>query len=69
MCISMPLKVRDVIESIAIMEDGRSVRLGLLKDVQAGDYLEVYADVAMGKIQKAEALDQINALNQQGGAL
>lgn len=34
------------------MEDGREVRVGLIKDIKVGDYLEVYGDVALGKVIK-----------------
>ena len=31
------------------MEDGRMVRIGLIKDLKNGDYLDVYGDVALSK--------------------
>ena len=53
MCMSVHLKVKTVAKKNAFMEDGRIVKLGGLQDVAPGDYLEVYADLALGKIEKA----------------
>jgi hydrogenase maturation factor len=50
MCIQLPGKVQTIEGAYVIMEDGRKVRLGPLKGVKIGDYLEVYADIALGKI-------------------
>jgi hydrogenase maturation factor len=52
MCIQMPGKVQRVEGRYATMEDGRKVRLGPLQGVKTGDYLEVYADIALAKIEK-----------------
>lgn len=41
-----------------MMEDGREVRIGLIKDVQIGDFLEVYGDVALGKLVKRNIKDR-----------
>jgi hydrogenase maturation factor len=55
MCFSIPLKVLKIAGKTAEMEDGRMVRLGELADIAAGDYLEVYADMAVTKIPPAQA--------------
>ncbi len=57
MCFSIPLKIKKIQDGKAEMEDGRRVRLGEFGDVQAGDYLEVYADIAVQKLDKKQALD------------
>jgi len=62
MCIQVPGKVRAIEGALAIMEDGRKVRLGPLQDVKAGDCLEVYADVALGKINENNESNENNKL-------
>ena len=57
MCINVPLKVRSIEKEKAIMEDGREVRTGLVKDIKIGDYLEVYGDVALEKMTKKNIRD------------
>jgi hydrogenase maturation factor len=52
MCINVPLKVLRIEREKAVMEDGREVRVGLVKDIKIGDYLEVYGDLALGKVMK-----------------
>lgn len=50
MCVSVIKKVMSVSSKTAVMEDGRTVRLDGVNRVSAGDYLEVYADLAVAKI-------------------
>jgi hydrogenase maturation factor len=57
MCFSIPLKIKYLKNGLAKMEDGRTVRLGNLKNISQGDYLEVYADMAVHKLSKKQALD------------
>lgn len=49
MCISLQLRVAKINQGVATMEDGRIVRIGLLKGVEVGDCVEVYADIAIAK--------------------
>ena len=51
----MPIKIKKIETGLAVMEDGRRIRLDLIKDAQAGDYLEIYADLALSKINHQEA--------------
>ena len=39
------------------MEDGRVVRLGQLRNIKQGDFLEVFADLAVQKLDKKQALN------------
>lgn len=55
MCIQTHLRVRSVSKTTAVMEDGRVVKLGPLTDVSRGDYLEVYADLAIAKSDPRDA--------------
>ena len=56
MCVLVTLKVRAVRGQIATMEDGRTVRLGPIGRVQVGDRVEVYADLALGKVSTPKAV-------------
>ncbi len=58
MCINMPLKVVKITNDTAVMEDGREVRIGLIKDLKNGDYLEVYGDVALEKVAGKNITDR-----------
>lgn len=55
MCFAIPLKVKQVTNNQATMEDGRIVRLGELTNIKKGDYLEVYADIAVLKLPEEQA--------------
>lgn len=57
MCFSIPLKIKQINNDRAEMEDGRVVKLGKLNNLKAGDFLEVYADLAVQKLDKMQALD------------
>lgn len=52
MCIQTVGKVQIIKGTYATMEDGRKIRLGPLQGVKKGDYLEIYADIALAKIEK-----------------
>ncbi|MFC1646702.1 hypothetical protein ACFL1A_00315 [Patescibacteria group bacterium] len=54
MCIAQIKKVVKVKKNIATMEDGRLVNIGNLKRVKAGDFLEVYANLAISKRSESE---------------
>ncbi len=58
MCINIPKKVIEINGDIATMEDGTKVRIGMVKDVKVGDPLEVYGDVAIGKVDTREASER-----------
>jgi hypothetical protein len=52
MCIQTILKIQKVIGNRAQMEDGREVMLGDIRHVLPGQYLEVYANIAIEKAEK-----------------
>ena len=58
MCLIQSLKVKQLNGKTAIMEDGRTVRIGPIPEVRAGDYLEVYGDVALGKQARETVITQ-----------
>ncbi len=50
MCMVDVKKVLKVDGNSARLEDGRMVRLGGLEHIRPGQYLEVYADIALAKV-------------------
>jgi hydrogenase maturation factor len=52
MCIAQIAKVKSVAGQRAVMENGRLVRIDHLKQVKQGDYLEIYANLALSKIDR-----------------
>lgn len=66
MCVSTPRKVISIKGTEAVLEDGRVVRLAGVSDARVGEYLEVYADVALGKIDPLEAQDIQKAQMKKG---
>ena len=50
MCINIPQTVVHIEDKKATMSDGRIVRISLVPDVQVGDCLEVYGDIALAKL-------------------
>ncbi|WP_417841827.1 HypC/HybG/HupF family hydrogenase formation chaperone [Terasakiella sp.] len=63
MCLAMPSKVVDVLnDDMAIIELGgvkKTISLGLVEDVTAGDYVIVHVGYALSKIDEDEALKTI----------
>lgn len=55
MCFEIPLKIVNIEKNNAVMEDGRVVRLGEIQ-AKKNDYLLVYANIAVEKMQKTKAL-------------
>jgi hydrogenase maturation factor len=55
MCTNSILQVKKLAGTIAIMTNGRKVHLGSTHSVSVGDYLEVYADLAIDKIDTKDA--------------
>ena len=52
MCIKVSRKVIRLNCGNALLADGRTVRIGTIQDIRIGDTLEVYGDIALGKIRK-----------------
>jgi len=55
MCVSVVKKVIRISSGTAVMEDGRTVYLGGLGAIVPGDYLEVYANLAIAKVPVSHA--------------
>jgi hypothetical protein len=61
MCISSVVQVVRCSKDSADCADGRVVRLAGVNDVSPGDYLEVYADLAIAKIAAVDAQAVVSA--------
>lgn len=56
MCFSIPYKVLRTTKDKAILEGGKSVKIGKELRVKNGDYLQIIGDVAVGRLSKARGL-------------
>jgi len=54
MCVVKPVQVDVVMKDYVRLVDGRVVRLGEMRGVKKGDYLDVYADIVIGKIDDSD---------------
>ena len=54
MCFSIPLKVKKVEGNTALLEGGKTVRLGKELSVKPGEYLRVTGNIAAGILSKSE---------------
>jgi hydrogenase expression/formation protein HypC len=55
MCLAVPRKIIQVKDEKALLQDNRWVRLDLVPQAAAGDYVIVSADLAVEKITKEQA--------------
>ncbi len=62
MCLTVPLEVIRVKNQTAELSDGRTVNIGLIKDVEVGDWILVNANLALSKIRATEAKEIIELL-------
>ncbi len=60
MCIQLVRRVKELHGTIALMDDGRTVRISMIADVKVGDLLEVYGDIALGKVPSTHMIEQKN---------
>ena len=72
MCLAIPAKIveiTDVENSIAKVEVGgvrRNVNIGMLDDIEIGDYVLVHVGFAMSKIDEKEAEETLRLLRELG---
>ncbi len=72
MCLAIPGKIIEIVDvenQLAKVEVGgvrRNVNLGLLDDVQVGDYVLIHVGFAMSKIDEKEALATLQLLQELG---
>ena len=67
MCVATFRQIVKVMGNCAVMSDGRRVRLGRLPDTKPGDWLEVYADLAVAKVNPREIEIKIPGINRNQG--
>jgi hydrogenase assembly chaperone HypC/HupF len=62
MCASIPLKIISINEKWATCEDGRKVGITLVPDVKRGDYVKVFANIALEIMDKknVQAMLEVN---------
>lgn len=62
MCASIPLKIISINEEWATCEDGRKVGIALVPGVKKGDYVKVFANIALEIMDKenVQAMLEIN---------
>lgn len=56
MCFSIPYKVLKVSKKSALIEGGRTVKLGEELSVKKGEYVRVTGNIAVGTLSKEEGL-------------
>jgi hydrogenase assembly chaperone HypC/HupF len=64
MCLTIPLKVREINKSKATMDDGRVVDVSLVGKIKVGDYLLVKLNLAVEKLSKKEAVSIRSAIKE-----
>ena len=67
MCLAVPAKVKSIDKNSACVDFSgvvKKVSLGILKDVNIGDYVLVHAGFAIGKLESQEAQDTLKLLNE-----
>lgn len=56
MCFSIPYKVFKVENNLALLEGGKSVKIGSEMKVNKGDYLQILGKVAVGRLSNSQGL-------------
>jgi len=72
MCLAIPLKIREIDGTDAIVErDGvrRKVKVNLIRDPKVGDYVMVHAGFAIERIAEQQAEDDLAAFRELEEAL
>ena len=67
MCLAVPARVKGIDKKVALVDFGgvwKRVSLGILDGVKAGDYVLIHAGFAIGKVQRAEAEDTLQVLEE-----
>lgn len=72
MCLAVPLRLVEIHDKEAIAEAGgirRSVRVDFIRNPQVGDYVMVHAGFAIERLNEAQALANLKALQEVADAL
>lgn len=55
MCIATPVRIKELKQDKAILDDGRDIDLSLVENPKKGDWLLCHADLAINKLNEKEA--------------
>lgn len=55
MCFAIPKKITQIENGLAVTEDGMKIKLGSVSKISTGDYVRVYGNMAVDKVDKKEA--------------
>lgn len=67
MCLAVPMQVKEIKDSTAVVElEGlrREVNLGLLENVQIGEYVVIHAGFAIQKLDEQAARETIEVIRE-----
>ena len=67
MCLAVPAKIKSIEKNTALVDFGgvkKTISLGILANVQRGDYVLIHAGFAIGKVSKKDAEDTLYALGE-----
>ncbi len=67
MCLATPAKIKQIKKNTALVDFGgvcKEISLGILTGVKKDDYVLVHAGFAIGKVEKSEAEDILQALQE-----
>jgi len=64
MCFVLPLRVKSVSDSQAIMEDGRQVSISMVGKVKRGEWLLVQSNLAVDKLTAIDARAMRSAIKE-----
>ena len=67
MCLAVPAKVKQINKDKAFVDFGgvsKEISLGILSGVKNGDYVLVHAGFAIGKVERQEAEDTLEILQE-----
>ena len=65
MCVAVPLRIREIRGSEALAEAfgvTRRIRVDLVPEISAGDYVIVHAGIALAKIRESEAEENLEMI-------
>ena len=72
MCLAVPAKIKRIEKKNAVVDFGgvsKQISLGILTGVKTGDYVLIHAGFAIGKVNKLEAEDTLEALKELKNAI
>jgi len=70
MCLAIPVRIKEINNKSALLDDGRKVDISLVDSPRTGDWLLCHANLAINKIEKNEAQEilKLNKMCSHRGA-